>query len=124
KESAPKAKLPAKTAALSKDAGKKKEELAALSAVPVTAEPGLEPVEAPSGSTNFAGLPATGWIPPDCTMAVGPQHVLVSVNSSLAVYNKGGGAPVLQRTLTQWFANVVQGMTIFDPKALYDQHAG
>ncbi|MEO5734035.1 MAG: hypothetical protein ABIQ87_10125, partial [Rubrivivax sp.] len=27
-------------------------------------------------------------------------------------------------TLTQWFANVVSGMTIFDPKALYDQHAG
>src|SRR5262249_27480373 len=73
---------------------------------------------------NFAGIAATGWIPPDCTMAVGPQHVLLSVNSSVAIHNKMGGAQVLQRTLTQWFSNVVQGMTIFDPKALYDQHAG
>jgi hypothetical protein len=56
-------------------------------------------------------------------MAVGPDHVLLSVNSSVAIYTKAGAA-ALQRTLTQWFANVVQGMTIFDPKALYDQHAG
>src|SRR5206468_8481922 len=76
------------------------------------------------GSTNFVGIAATGWIPADCTMAVGPQHVLLSVNSSMAIYSKTGGPAVFQRTLTQWFSNVVQGMTIFDPKALYDQHAG
>ena len=51
-------------------------------------------------------------------------HVLLSVNSSIAVYNKTGGAALIQRTLTQWFANVAQGLTIFDPQALYDQHAG
>ena len=34
------------------------------------------------------------------------------------------GAALLQRTLTQWFAGLVPGFTIFDPKALYDQHAG
>jgi hypothetical protein len=124
KEAAPKAKLPQITAAVAKDPGNKKEEVAALAMAPLALEPGLEPVTAPTGSTNFAGIAATGWIPPDCTMAVGPLHVLLAVNSSLAVYNKTGGAPVLQRTLTQWFANVVQGMTIFDPKALYDQHAG
>jgi hypothetical protein len=56
-------------------------------------------------------------------MAVGPNHVVLSVNSSIAVHSKTGAA-LLQRTLTQWFANVVQGMTIFDPKLLYDQHAG
>jgi len=123
KANAPKAKLPKKTASAVKDSGKKSE-LAAFAAAPAALEPGLEPVAAPTGSTNFAGIAATGWIPPDCTMAVGPQHVLLSVNSSLAVHSKAGGAPVLQRTLTQWFSNVVQGMTIFDPKALYDQHAG
>ena len=36
----------------------------------------LQPVAAPSGSTNFAGISATGWIPPDCTLAAGPAHVL------------------------------------------------
>jgi hypothetical protein len=124
KLAAPKAKLAKFTAERSRDTPRKHEELSARAMAPAALEAGLEPVEAPSGSTNFAGIPSTGWFPPDCTMAAGPQHVLVSVNSSMAIYNKAGGAPVLQRTLTQWFANVAQGMTIFDPKALYDQHAG
>src|SRR5207247_1320390 len=84
---------------------------------------GVAPAAAPTPSGNFAGIASTGWIPPDCTMATGPNHVLLSVNSSVAIHNKAGGGAVLQRTLTQWFANVVQGLTIFDPKALYDQHA-
>ncbi len=124
KEAAPKAKLAKKIAELVKDSGKKKAEVAALSAAPPAMEPGGEPALAPTGSVNFAGISATGWIPPDCTMATGPSHVLLSVNSSLAIYNKTGGPALLQRTLTQWFANTVSGMTIFDPKALYDQHAG
>lgn len=124
KEAAPKAKLPKSTAARARDSGQKKDEISARAMAPAALEAGLEPVAAPTGSVNFAGIAATGWIPPDCTMAVGPQHVLLSVNSSMAIYSKAGGPPVLQRTLTQWFSNVVQGMTIFDPKALYDQHAG
>src|SRR5215208_2773168 len=38
--------------------------------------------------SGFAGIPATGWLPPDCTLAVGPGHVLVSVNATVAVYSK------------------------------------
>jgi hypothetical protein len=83
-----------------------------------------EPAAAPAPLGNFAGIAATGWRPPDCTVATGPQHVLASVNSSVAVFNKAGGAALMQRTLTVWFANVIQGATIFDPKVLYDQHAG
>jgi hypothetical protein len=124
KQAAPKAKLPKTTAERSRDTARKHEELSARAAAPAALAAGLEPLAAPSGSINFAGIPTTGWFPPDCTMAAGPQHVLLAVNSSMAIYNKAGGAPVLQRTLTQWFSNVVQGMTIFDPKALYDQHAG
>lgn len=88
----------------------------------VALESGLQPSAAPVPAGNFAGIAATGWLPPDCTMAVGPSHVLESVNSSVAVYTKAGAVALQQRTLTQWFANVAQGMTIFDPKALYDQH--
>ncbi len=122
KSAAPKAKLKATSATVAKD-GPPKRGAAARSA-PGAAAPGQEPSAAPVATANFAGLAATGWLPPDCTLAVGPAHALVAVNSSMAVYNKTGGAALLKRTLTQWFANVVQGMTIFDPKALYDQHAG
>lgn len=125
KEQAPKAKLPKKDAIIAKDSTRKKDEVAVMpaSAAPI-ADSGLPPADAPSVSRNFNGIAATGWIPPDCTMAAGPNHVLLSVNSSVAVYDKNTGAALLQRTLTQWFANMVPNFTIFDPKALYDQHAG
>lgn len=76
----------------------------------------------PTASTNFAGI-TTKWIPADCTMAVGPDHVLVSINSSVAIYQKTGNVVLAARTLTVWFNNVIQEATIFDPKALYDQHS-
>ena len=124
KERAHRARLGRVTATPARDSGGSRAELSALAIAPAAPEPGAEPVNAPTGSANFAGIPATGWIPPDCTMAVGPQYVLLSVNSSVAIYTKAGVVAMPQKTLTQWFANVVTGMTIFDPKALYDQHAG
>lgn len=124
KDNAHKVKLGKITAARSKDTQQKSNELSARAVAPPALQPGLAPAAAPTGLTNFAGIVATGWLPPDCTMAIGPQHVLLSVNSSVAVHDKTTGVVRLQRTLTQWFANVVEGMTIFDPKALYDQHEG
>ena len=120
KAAAPKAKLRRVTAVKTKDA-KKRRAANAQSMMPEAA--GSEPTAAPTASTNFTSITATGWLPPDCTMAVGPSHVLASVNSSVAIATKAG-APLMQKTLTQWFSNIVQGLTIFDPKALYDQHAG
>jgi hypothetical protein len=122
KENAHKHKLAKGQATIAKDSGKKSE--ASMSAVAEFAAAATPPTAAPAASTNFGGIAATGWIPPDCTMAVGPGHVVLSVNSSIAVYNKTGGAALLQRTLTVWFSNVVQGLTIFDPKLLFDQQAG
>lgn len=123
KAAAPQAKLAKKSAIASKDS-KTKDEVAQRGLGPLAMAPGLQPSLTPTASTNFAGITATGWLPPDCTLAAGPQHLLISVNSSLAVHSKSGGPAIFQRTLTQWFANIVSGMTIFDPKAIYDQHAG
>ncbi|MCZ6644070.1 MAG: hypothetical protein O7F71_21050 [Gammaproteobacteria bacterium] len=83
------------------------------------------PTAAPTSSRNFEGISATGWLPADCTLAAGPNHVLASVNSSVAIYRKSGGR-LRQRTLTAWFSSLTQvkNMTIFDPKALYDQFTG
>jgi hypothetical protein len=122
KDAAPKTKVAKGTATISKDKGKKTELSGA--AIAAFAPAGGPVAAAPLPSTNFAGFSATGWIPPDCTMAAGPNHVMLSVNSSVAVYNKTGGGPVLVRTLTVWFNNVIQGATVFDPKLLFDQHTG
>ena len=122
KDRAHKVKLAKGKATLAADAGHKPE-LAATAGALRMPDIAMEPSPQPSSSASFAGIATTGWIPPDCTMASGPTHLLLAVNSSVAIYAKTGGSALLQRTLTQWFANVVQGLTIFDPKALYDQHA-
>jgi hypothetical protein len=39
---------------------------------------------------NFPGIGATIYAPPDPNMAVGPNHILQTVNSRYAIYNKSG----------------------------------
>jgi hypothetical protein len=104
----------------------RKAELAASPGMMALADAGLvlEPAAAPVALGNFQGIADTGWFPSDCTMAAGPQHVLVAVNASVAVYTKAGAAAQPARTLSAWFGNVISGAKIFDPRALYDQHAG
>jgi hypothetical protein len=122
KEAALKKKIAKGNATIAKDKGKKTE-VSPLAMAEFAAAG--EPVSAaPVPALNFAGINSTGWIPPDCTMATGPSHVMLSVNSSVAVFNKAGGPPALLRTLTVWFNNVIQNVTIFDPKLLFDQHTG
>jgi hypothetical protein len=78
---------------------------------------------APTLSANFAGIPQTQFQPPDCTVGVGPQHVLASVNADLACYTKAG-AQLFRIPLTAFFAPVLQNAVIFDPRVAYDHYAG
>src|SRR5262245_12210005 len=45
---------------------------------------------APRKFASFDGVSNTGWVPPDCTLAVGPNHVLQTVNMKIAWYDKTG----------------------------------
>jgi hypothetical protein len=40
--------------------------------------------------TNFPGVGANGFAPPDTNMAVGPNHIMQTVNSRYAIYDKNG----------------------------------
>jgi hypothetical protein len=53
---------------------------------------GLQPTALPTGAANFAGI-AYWLVPPDCTMAVGTSHVLVSVNSSVSLHQPASLRP-------------------------------
>lgn len=70
-------------------------------------------------SASFQGITDTGWWPPDPVIAAGQNHVIMVVNSSIAIYTKTGN-PLTQSTLLNWFSNVNPPDTIFDPKVLYD----
>lgn len=70
------------------------------------------PARVPTPTTTFPDISATPWAPPDCTLAAGPDHVLLAVNSSVALYDKMGNAQ-WEITLDQWCANVVQQHNAF-----------
>lgn len=62
-------------------------------------------------------------IPPDPMGAAGPNHVANVVNSSIEWFAKSGGAPQNHQSLRSFFGNIPT-TTTFDPKIIYDHHAG
>jgi hypothetical protein len=68
----------------------------------------------------FPAISATGWTPPDPDIAVGPNHILAVVNSSLAWFDKSG-VKQLQQTAQTFFTGMGAGSFQFDPKCFYDR---
>jgi hypothetical protein len=70
-----------------------------------------------------AGVAYTGSLPPDPCGAVGPNHYVETVNTTLAIYNRGG-TQLSNRTLQTFFSSLpgVQGMS--DPFVTYDTWTG
>src|SRR5205085_6586891 len=69
---------------------------------------------------NFPGILFTGWYPPDPDMGVGPNHVVITVNSSFAVFTKSG-QELAERDLIPFFAPVEKSTFVFDPCVFYDR---
>jgi hypothetical protein len=86
---------------------------------------GEEPLTPPTG---FPGISQTPWRPPDPTIAVGPAHVVETVNMQLAFYTKSGTLQFAQNLDSTgdpgFFESVGGGNFCFDPKCLYDPHSG
>lgn len=92
------------------------DEVAAAPAAPITA--------APSVTVSFDGIPQTAWQPPDNTIAVGPNDVLVAVNTDLAGYTKTGTLRFRWPNMTTLFSPVLPtGASLFDPRLAYDHYA-
>ncbi len=76
---------------------------------------------------QFPGIGATGWTPPDPTIAVGPDHIVATVNMDIAFYTKDGTS-TFQVNLGSpgnpgFFEPVGAGDFTFDPKCFYDHIA-
>lgn len=76
----------------------------------------------------FPTIGATGWNPPDPYLAVGPNHVVVTVNMAVAFYTKAGAlqfqAPLNNTGNPGFFETVGAAGYTFDPKCVYDAYAG
>lgn len=80
---------------------------------------------APALKKSFAGIAFTGYRPPDSNLAVGPNQVVLVVNSRWAAYDKTTGAVLAGPfELSDWFASKISGDFVFDPKVIYDVLGG
>lgn len=76
--------------------------------------------------TGFTGIAQTEWSPPDPTLAVGPDHIVETVNSAIAFYTKDGtetfSSPLGDPGTPGFFETVgADSNFVFDPKCFYDQ---
>ena len=75
----------------------------------------------------FPGIGQTRWRPPDPALAVGPQHIVQTVNMRIAWFTKDGTLQFAQNLDSTgnpgFFDEVGAGNFTFDPKCYYDQHS-
>ena len=76
------------------------------------------------GGGGFEAIAQTPWTPPDPTLAVGPEHIVVTTNMAIAFYLKDGTETFsanLDSTGNPGFFEEIGGGTFtFDPKCFYD----
>jgi hypothetical protein len=68
---------------------------------------------------EWSGIAQTNSIPPDPYVAVGPAHIIATVNSRFAIWDKEGNL-INNISADTWFGTALPGVSSFDPKVLYD----
>lgn len=74
---------------------------------------------------SFTGIPSPGYVPSDSNLAVGPNHIVETVNVQFAVYNKSGTLLAGPTNILSLFSPLggVCTNTVGDPVTLYDRQA-
>ena len=81
---------------------------------------------APAG-VSYEAIESTGTNdPPDPSIAIGPNDLVVVTNNVIRFYNKANPGNILHEdTLDNWYTGTVPiGVSFFDPKVIYDQFNG
>ena len=83
------------------------------------------PAVSASQGIRFDGISSPGYAPSDSNMAVGPNHIVETVNVQYAVYNKSGALLAGPTNILNVFSSLggVCGNTYGDPVVLYDRAA-
>jgi hypothetical protein len=72
---------------------------------------------------SFDGIPMGNSIPPDPYIAAGPNHIMLTVNTSFAIYDKQGNH-LKTIAASNWYNSTgIAANSPFDPKVVYDHYA-
>jgi hypothetical protein len=85
-------------------------------------DPTSRQVLAPALLASFQTLQQTAFRPPDCTIAVGPSHVMVAANTIMAVYSKTGTLQFTWDFAVMFRPVLPPGARVFDPVLAYDHY--
>ena len=78
----------------------------------------------PAITEDFEALPDINTvIPPDTYGAVGPSHLMVTLNSQVRIQNRDGTLAIADRSLNGFWIPVGGGSGAFDPRVVYDPFA-
>ncbi len=80
----------------------------------------------PPGSGGFTGLDFSdtlGYVPPDSDVAVGPNYVVETVNTTIGVYDKSGNLASKQDLRTLFGLGINTNDLLTDPAVTYDDIA-
>lgn len=75
---------------------------------------------------SFDGIPATGYVPPDVTSAVGPNHIIQMGNVAFAIFDKAGkllAGPSPINSVWAGFGGPCESENAGDPVVRYDHFA-
>ncbi|MBX7165735.1 MAG: S8 family serine peptidase [Pirellulales bacterium] len=73
--------------------------------------------------THFAGPTDGRFVPPDSTMAAGPEQVVAIVNTRIGIYDKVSGAELFSQDFSGpsgFFGSVGATTSVFDPWIVFD----
>ncbi len=83
------------------------------------------PLVSATPGIDFDGIPSNGFAPSDSNLAVGPNHIVETVNVQVAVYNKSGTLLAGPTNFTDFFSALGGNCAgaFGDPIVLYDRQA-
>src|SRR5262245_34573914 len=71
--------------------------------------------------TGLAFPDSGGYVPPDTIAAAGPDYIVETVNTPIAIYSESGGAAVSKQSLNSFFSRISPLPEFSDASVVFDE---
>src|SRR5262245_42221153 len=71
--------------------------------------------------TGLAFPDSGGYVPPDTIAAAGPDYIVETVNTTIAIYSKSGGAAISKQSFSDFFSSISPLPDFSDASVTFDE---